>query len=66
MERVEFHGSFYDSGVEKYAAGKHYPKTPETESQVEAGNAQLVTVEMDEAEHEALVAAEMEKMHISA
>jgi hypothetical protein len=57
VERVHFHGSFYDSGVAKYEAGKHYPVTAETESQVKAGNAEIITVELDEAEHEAEHAA---------
>lgn len=53
VERVYFHVSFYSAGIAKYEEGKHYPKTPETESQIAAGNAELRTVEMDEAEHKA-------------
>jgi hypothetical protein len=52
VERVLFHANFYESGKAKYEAGKHYPKTPETESQVVAGNAKVEKVEVDKAEHE--------------
>lgn len=53
VERAQFHVNFYESGKVKYEAGKHYPKTPETESQVAAGNAKLLKVEVDQADHEA-------------
>jgi hypothetical protein len=53
VERVQFHVNFYESGVAKYESGKHYPKTPETESQVVANNAKIVKVEVDQAEHDA-------------
>lgn len=53
VERVQFHANFYDAGIVKYKAGEHYPKTPETESQIAAGNAKVVKVEMDQATHDA-------------
>lgn len=57
VKRIQFISTFYEAGRPKYEAGKHYPSTAETESQVEAGNAKLVTVEVDTADHEAESAA---------
>jgi hypothetical protein len=53
VKRHQFRATFYDSGVPKYEAGKHYPITDETTSQVAAGNAEVVTVEVDPEEHSA-------------
>lgn len=53
VKRHQFRVTFYDSGVAKYEAGKHYPITDETTSQVAAGNADVVTVDLDPEEHAA-------------
>jgi hypothetical protein len=53
VERARFHATFYERGQPKYEAGKHYPVTPETESQIVAGNAKKESVEMDADEHAA-------------
>jgi hypothetical protein len=42
----------YDRGIVRYARGRHYPRVPELESQVMAGHAELIDVEMDPADHE--------------
>lgn len=57
VERVQFATNYYDSGAVKYAQGKHYPKTPHTLSQVAAGVAEVITVEVDADEHEVETAA---------
>jgi len=46
VQRVLFKDNFYDSGVIKYAEGKHYPKTAQTESLVLAGHAEHLEVDM--------------------
>jgi hypothetical protein len=46
-DRILFNTNYYELGEVKYAAGKHYPVTPETQTRVKAGDAELVNVEMD-------------------
>jgi hypothetical protein len=46
VQRVLFNDTFYDSGIVKYAEGKHYPKTAQTESLVLAGHAKYLDVDM--------------------
>jgi hypothetical protein len=57
VERVHFNTSFFERGVAKYEAGKHYPRTPETERRVAAGDAEIRNVEMDADDHAAEHAA---------
>lgn len=44
-KRIKFINTYHDAGKPKYVAGKHYPKTPETHSQVIAGNAEEIDLE---------------------
>ena len=53
VSRAKFNTHFYESGAVKYAKDEHYPLTAETESQIAAGNAEKVSVEMDSDEHQA-------------
>lgn len=52
MKVIKFNTTFYDVGVPKYEAGKHYPVTEETQRQVAVGIAEEIDayVEIDEAE----------------
>lgn len=52
MKVIKFNATFYDVGVPKYEAGKHYPVTEETQRQVTAGIAEEIDayVDTDEAE----------------
>jgi hypothetical protein len=47
VKRAQFAHTFYEAGTPKYEAGKHYPLTQETRSQIAAGAAREVEVEMD-------------------
>jgi hypothetical protein len=47
VKRVLFNLDFYESGIEKYTKGKHYPVTEQTESCVLAVLAEYVEVDMD-------------------
>ena len=49
VQRVMFKTSFFDNGVAKYEAGKHYPVTRETRARVLSGDdhAEYVEIEMD-------------------
>lgn len=53
VERAKFMATYYDGGKAKYESGKHYPVTDEVKTRVAAGDAEVVTVEMDADEHEA-------------
>jgi hypothetical protein len=59
VKRVRFLTHFFERGAPKYEAdlsnppAKHYPVTQETSSQVAAGRAEIVTVEMDTEAHAA-------------
>ena len=53
VKRAEFLATFYEAGHPKYEAGKHYPLTQETKSQIVAGAAKEVTVDMDADAHAA-------------
>jgi len=46
VTRILFNVNFYDRGEVKYAAGKHYPVTAQTQSCVLAGSAEEVQVDM--------------------
>jgi hypothetical protein len=50
VDRILFNTNYYELGEVKYAQGKHYPVTPETQTRVKAGDAEPVTVEMDVAD----------------
>lgn len=50
VDRILFNTNYYESGEVKYAAGKHYPVTPETETRVKAGDAEKLTVDMEVAD----------------
>jgi hypothetical protein len=52
IQRIRLLQTVYDRGVPKYERGRHYPIVPELNSQVVGGNAEVIELDMDPADHE--------------
>lgn len=57
VQRAKFNATYFEQGVPKYKADEHYPVTDEVKTRVAAGDAEIVTLEMESDQHEAEHAA---------
>ena len=57
VKRIKFNLTFFDVGVPKWEAGKHYPVTEDTQRQVKAGIAEEIEVDAAAAEQADLALA---------
>lgn len=57
IQRVRILSTCFDRSVPRYVAGKHYPLNHETNVLVLGGNATLVEVDMQRADHDSDVKA---------
>ena len=49
IKRILFNATYFDSGLPKWEAGKHYPVSEDTQRQVTAGIAEEIEVAADKA-----------------